>query len=124
MPTPTPEGETPLRDRPIQEVTSALQETLGQRMVAFAISEPRPKRIGAFACGEAVPSEDEEKTLRDIAEITEAMEQRGATEAASYIAMLSENPVLDGGVPIILIHDGESERVAAVADQLLQADYR
>ena|SRR5487761_1307629 len=112
------EEKIPLRNRPIQEVAGVLQETLGQRLVAFGIGERNPKRIGAFARAEDAPDEATEKVMRDMAEVTEVLTERDSPEVARAV-MIGMNPSLNDQAPIEVIHNGESERVVAVARYLL-----
>ena len=108
-----------LRTRPIAEVAGVLQEVLGQRMTAFAIAEHNPRQIGAFAHAAAVPSDEQEVTLRDLAEVTERQLaiNHGSSETVRAV-MLGANPILDHRHPIELFHEGKSATVIRNAGNL------
>jgi hypothetical protein len=109
----------PLRDRQITEISETLQAVLGQQLVAYAIGECDPKVIGNFARDEAQPSEDVEATLRDLAEVTETLlfHEQGSAPIVRAV-MVGMNPTLGDESVIGLFHEGQAQRVLAVADQL------
>lgn len=116
MTNPERNNEVPLRERPIEEIAESLQKTLGQRLVAYGIREKDPTKIGSFARAEIIPEEDAEKTLRDLAEVTETLSEKGSPEMVRAV-MIGANPLLEGQAPIELIHQGEPEPVIAAASR-------
>jgi len=50
-----PEQSVALRDKPVSEISSTLQEVLGQRLVAYAICERDPRQVGVFARQKPAP---------------------------------------------------------------------
>lgn len=112
--------DLPLRERSIPEVSNVLQGALGQRLVAYAIGERNPKRIGQLARGEDAPSPVEEVTLRDLAEVTETLANKGCSDAMTRSLLLGMNPSFDDEAPIQLFHQGDSARVVAAAPGFLE----
>jgi hypothetical protein len=107
--------ELPLRERPISEISGVLQGVLGQRLVAYAIAERDPKKIGALARAEVEPTEEVAATLRDLAEVTETGLEIDGSEEIVRATMIGMNPSLNDQAPIEMFHNGEGHRVAAVA---------
>jgi hypothetical protein len=112
----------PLRDRPIPEIADRLQSVLGQRLVAYAIHERDPRRIGAFARGEDLPETDPEKTLRDLGQLTEeVLDTQGRSPELFRALMIGMNHHFEDTAPIQLFHDGKGERVLRVAPSFFKA---
>ncbi len=114
---PKHETEIPLRERPIEEVAGVLQDVLGQALVAYAIDERIPQRLGAFVNSEEMPTEEAEKVMRDLAEVLEVLRERDSDDVVRAV-MIGMNPMLDEQAPIELIHNGESDRVVTARDLL------
>ncbi len=110
--------ELPLKDRPVAEISEVLQTTLGQRLVAYALAEEDPQTIGRFARAEEEPSEETAATLRDLAEVVDTGLQIDGSEEVVRATMIGMNPSLNDQAPIELFHNGEGQRVVAVAQSV------
>lgn len=119
-----PERETPLRERSVPEISEALQQVLGQHLVAYAIFERSPKKIRMYAQGEETPTGAVEETLRDLAEVTEVLlqEEDGSAELVKAL-MLGRNPRLHDRAAIELFREGEGAVVVEAGRALARADY-
>lgn len=111
---PSPEDETPLRDRPVNEIAAVLQGALGQRIPAYAIHERDGRRIGGFARGEETPSEEAEGSLRDLAEVFDILTERQASPEIMRAWMIGDNPLLENA-PLQAFHEGDHQFVANAA---------
>jgi hypothetical protein len=52
--------------QPPATIAASLQETIGQRLVAFAVGVRNPKLVGRWARGEHMPRQAHERALRDL----------------------------------------------------------
>jgi hypothetical protein len=103
-----------LRDRDIDEITSELQNLLGQKLVAFAVGDRHPKTIGRYARGVREPDDETYQRLVDLFVVTTIL-QTGMRPAAVKSWMLGSNPRLRGKAPIEALHEGKSEVVRKAA---------
>jgi hypothetical protein len=113
------EDKTPLRDRPLAEIASVLQDVLGQQLTAYAINETDSRQIGAFAREEDTPTKIAEAYMRDLAEVTEVLlEDEDGSQETVRALMVGMNPMLNDQAIVEVFHQGEPERVLSVARQL------
>lgn len=110
--------QVPWRERPINEVVTAVQGVIGQKLIAYGIAEKVLPNIGLFAENKAEPSEDQSVVLRDMAEVIETMQAQDNSPEVIRAIMIGANPALNSQAPIEVFHNGESHRVVAVADVL------
>ncbi len=97
----------------IATIAQSLQETLGQRLVAFAVGIKDPKAIGKYATGRG-PRADTEARLRDLYRVTRLLlsQENPATVRAW---MIGANPELEDTAPIQALHDGRTAPVIRAA---------
>ncbi|HET7060107.1 MAG TPA: hypothetical protein VFH99_02205 [Candidatus Saccharimonadales bacterium] len=112
---PNDEDKPSLRERPIGEVASVLQEILGQRLSAYAIGEPDPRRIGVFARDHETPGEEAEESLRDLAEVVDALTDQEVDPETIRAWMIGDNPLLDNA-PIQAFHTGSHQEIVNAAE--------
>ncbi len=111
--------EVPLRDRSISEISGTLRSVLGQRLVAYMITEEDPDKIGAFARSEDSPKIEVEAVLRDLAEVVEI--GLGIDDGSADIVratLIGMNPNLNDFSPAELFHEGRGEEVATAAQSI------
>jgi hypothetical protein len=101
----------------VATIAQYLQETLGQRLVAYAIGVSDPKAIGKYAGGRQ-PRTDTEARLRDLYRVTRLMlsEEQPATVRAW---MIGSNPQLADQAPIEVLHHGDIPAVLRAAEAFL-----
>lgn len=105
----------PLRERPIPELTTELTKIYGQTVLSFAIQdELKLDELDRFVSGDQTPSEEQEVKMRDMAEIAEILEKCRMGSVIQQL-MFGQNRSFDGEAPIMLIRNGESERVVKAA---------
>lgn len=95
-------------------IAQSLQETLGQRLVAFAVGIKDPKAIGKYATGRK-PRADTEARLRDLYRVTRLLlsaETPGTTRAW----MIGANPQLNDAAPIEALHERQIAPVMRAAE--------
>jgi len=99
---------------PIDSIAQKLQETLGQRLTAFAVASSDPKAIGRYATGRQKPRDDTTARLRDLYVVTQILLARETAETVRAW-MIGSNPLLEDRAPIELLHEdaGSSVRRAA-----------
>jgi hypothetical protein len=103
-----------LRDLDSQALASTLQDTLGQKLVAFALRDRHPKTIGRYARGERQPDDKAIGELADLFVVVEIL-KTGMRPAAVRSWMLGANPRLRGKAPIEVFHDGRHDLVREAA---------
>jgi hypothetical protein len=99
-------------------IAQSLQETLGQRLVAFAIAIKDPKAIGKYAGGRT-PRTSTEARLRDLFFITRVLLTAGTAQMARAW-MIGANPQLEDRAPIELLHEGQTQAVLRAAQAFVQ----
>ena len=101
----------------VATIAQYLQETLGQRLVAYAIGVSDPKAIGKYATGRQ-PRTDTEARLRDLYRVTRLLlsEEQPATVRAW---MIGSNPQLADQAPVEVLHHGDVPAVLRAAEAFL-----
>ena len=97
-----------------RELAAALQEALGQKLVAFAIGDRHPKTIGRYARGERAPEDEALRGLTNLYAIVRVLE-RGMRQETVKVWMLGSNPRLRGKAPIEVFHEGKVDKVMGAA---------
>jgi hypothetical protein len=98
----------------IPSIAGRLQETLGQRMSAFAIGVKDPRSIGKYARGDQVPRDDTAQRLRHLYEITLVLLARETPETVRAW-MLGSHPLLEDRSPVELLHEDDQDPVGRTA---------
>jgi hypothetical protein len=102
----------------VATLAQSLQETLGQRLVAYAVGIRDPKAIGKYARGRA-PRADTEARLRDLFQVTRLL--LGRESAATARAwMIGANPQLEDQAPIELLHNRQLGPVLRAAEAFVR----
>lgn len=89
--------------RPARGGVTALQETLGQKLTAFAVGIKDPKAIGKYATGRQ-PRADTEARLRDLYRVTRLLLSE-ETPSTVRAWMIGANPQLNDEAPIEALHE-------------------
>lgn len=116
-------SELTMRDRayreatrlPLPKMAEKLQETLGQRITAYAIGIKDPRQIGKYARGETTPSDVTMDRLRRLYQVTQILSTRETAETIRAW-MIGANPLLEDRAPLELLHEEEVEPVAGAAE--------
>jgi len=95
-------------------IAEKLQETLGQRLTAYAVGVRDPKAIGKYARAETKPREETQARLRELYRITQQLLSRETAETVRAW-MIGSNPQLNDKAPIELLHEESSQPVARAA---------
>jgi hypothetical protein len=103
-----------LLDRDVSQIAAALQDALGQKLVAFAVGDRHPKTIGRYARGEREPDDGTHAQLVDLYLIFQILAS-GMRAASVKSWMLGANPRLRGRAPIEAFHEGRTEAVREAA---------
>jgi hypothetical protein len=98
----------------IATVAQSLQETLGQKLVAFAVGIKDPKAIGKYAGGRQ-PRADTEARLRDLYRVTRLLLSE-ETPATARAWMIGANPQLNDEAPIETLHHKKTAAVMRAAE--------
>lgn len=107
------------------DVASALQEILGQRLVAYVAGVGSPKNVGRWATGATAPqNHDVEQRVRNlyrvVCTLSAKLSSDGALSDEGVRAwLLSTNPELSDGTPIDLLREGEFPPVGHAADNFV-----
>jgi hypothetical protein len=96
------------------ELTTELQELLGQKLVAFAVGDRHPKTIGRYARGEREPDPETLGRLVDLHVVVGILRQ-GMSDGAVRAWMMGSNPRLKGKAPIEAVHEGHAFEVMGAA---------
>ncbi len=98
----------------IKDVARYLQETLGQKLVAYMAGVNDPKRVGLWAQGAQSPRDEPERRLRAAFQIFHLLltEDTPHVVRAWFIGM---NPQLDDDSPAEAIRDGRLKDTLAAA---------
>lgn len=99
---------------PIASVAQRLQETLGQRLTAYAVGCRDPKAIGEIARADQSPEHKTAARLRDLYAITQTLLARESAETVRAW-MIGSNPLLEDRAPIELLHEEAGQPVARAA---------
>ncbi len=102
---------------PIAAVSQKLQETLGQRLTAFAVGARDPKAIGKYAAQRQKPREEMAMRLRDLYVVTQILLARETAETVRAW-MIGSNPLLEDRAPIELLHEEAVESVSRAAESM------
>ena len=100
-------------------IAQSLQETLGQRLTAFAVGIKDPKAIGKYAAGRQ-PRADTEARLRDLFRVTRLLL---STEPPATVRawMIGANPQLADEAPIEALHRRQTPAVMRAAEAFVLA---
>lgn len=101
--------------QPTATIAASLQETIGQRLVAFAVGVRNPKLVGRWARGEHVPRQARERALRELFQVVSLMVESGESGATVRAWLIGSNPQLEDLAPIEVFHEGHVERVKQAA---------
>jgi len=108
------------------QVASALQEILGQRLVAYVAGVGSPKNVGRWATGATVAPQnrDVEQRVRNlyrvVCTLSASLTTEGAlTDEGVRAWLLSTNPDLNDRTPIDLLRENEFPPVGHAADNFL-----
>ena len=98
----------------VKDIARYLQETLGQKLVAYMAGVADPKRVGRWAQGVQAPRADAERRLRAAFQIFHLLiaEDSAHVVRAWFIGM---NPQLGDDSPAEAIHDGRLKEALAAA---------
>jgi len=98
----------------VKDIARYLQETLGQKLVAFMAGVADPKRVGRWAQGTQAPREDAERKLRAAFQIFHLLLAEDSVHVvrAWFIGM---NPQLEDDSPAEAIRDGHLKEALAAA---------
>jgi hypothetical protein len=98
-------------------MAQVLQETLGQKLTAYAVGVRDPRAIGLYARGRE-PREDTLRRLRELFRITRLLV---AHESSATVRawMIGSNPLLNSYAPIELLHADEAQPVLNAAEAFL-----
>ena len=99
----------------VRKIAQVLQETLGQKLTAYAVGVKDPKAIGRYAKGTQEPREGTERRLRDVYQIVKLL---SGVEAPATIRawMIGMNPQLGDEAPIESLHQADNASVLHAAD--------
>ena len=104
----------------LSTIADRLQETLGQKLIAFAVALKDPRLIGKYARGDARPSSETETRLRELYEVVQVLVTKESPETVRAW-MLGAHPLLEDRAPIELLHE---EQVGPVADTATAETHR
>lgn len=98
----------------IKDIAAYLQETLGQKLVAYMAGVSDPKRVGRWAQGSQAPRPDAERRLRAAFQTFHLLLAHDSVHVvrAWFIGM---NPQLDDDSPAEAIRDGRLKEVLSAA---------
>jgi hypothetical protein len=96
------------------DLVADLQETLGQKIVAFAIGDRHPKTVGRYARGERTPDGPTIGKLVDLQIIVGILRQ-GMRDESVKAWMMGKNPRLKGKAPIEAVHEDHAYEVMGAA---------
>lgn len=96
------------------ELAAALQQVLGQKLLAYALGDRHPKTIGRYARDERLPDDATVAVLVDLYTIVGILEQ-GMRRETIRTWMLGSNPRLRGKAPIVVFHEGNAAKVKGAA---------
>ena len=102
--------------QPVATVAGSLQETVGQRLVAFGVGIRNPKLVGRWARGEHMPRQAHERALRELFQIVSLLIESGESASTVRAWLIGSNPQLEDLAPIELLHEGQVERVKRAAE--------
>lgn len=111
---PNGDEKIPLREHPIEKVAGVLQDLLGRQLSAYAICEEDPRRIGVYARGEETPDEEVANSLRDLADVVDALADQRADSETMRAWMIGNNPLLDTA-PFEAFHNGAHQETVNAA---------
>lgn len=99
----------------ISSVAAVLQETLGQRLTAYAIGVKDPKAIGRYVRSEQEPRPMQARNLRELFRVTRLLlEYETPTTVRAW--MIGLNPELGDKAPIEALHEQEHQAVLRAAE--------
>lgn len=99
---------------PIVLIAQKLQETLGQRLTAYAVGVRDPKAIGKYASERQKPRDETALRLRDLYVLTQILLERETAETVRAW-MVGANPLLEDRAPIELLHEEAADTVRRAA---------
>lgn len=99
----------------IREIAAVLQETLGQRLTAYAIGIKDPKAIGRYARGEQAPQSNQERNIRELFRLTRLLLEH-ETPATVRAWMIGLNPELGERPPADVLHEMDHQSVLRAAE--------
>jgi hypothetical protein len=99
---------------PVDRVAQSLQETLGQRIVAYAVGVQQPRHIGEYATGRS-PDPPVERRLRGVFLVTRLVLHVDTAETVRAW-LIGSDPALDGRAPVELLADDQLDAVLRAAE--------
>ena len=101
---------------PLSAVAEKLQDSLGQRLTAYAIGLKDPRTIGKYARGEVkAPTTSTLARLRNLYVVTQILMTRETAETVRAW-MIGANPLLDDRAPVELLHEENHPPVIRTAE--------
>jgi hypothetical protein len=97
-------------------IAGSLQQTIGQRLVAFGVGVRNPKLVGRWARGEHEPRQEHERSLRELFRIVSLLIESGESAGTVRAWLIGSNPQLDDRAPIEVFHEGAIDQVRRAAE--------
>jgi hypothetical protein len=97
-------------------IAGSLQQTIGQRLVAFGVGVRNPKLVGRWARGEHAPREAHERSLRELFQVVSLLIESGETASTVRAWLIGSNPQLQDRAPIEVFHEGAIDQVRRAAE--------
>ena len=112
--TPTTESHQKSVSFEVKDIARYLQETLGQKLVAYMAGVVDPKRVGRWAQGSQAPRDEAERRLRAAFQIFHLLLTQDSADVvrAWFIGM---NPQLNDDSPAEAIRDGRLKEALTAA---------
>jgi hypothetical protein len=98
------------------EIASWLQQTIGQRLVAFGVGVSNPKLVGRWARGMHQPHQKHDRSLRELFQIVSLLIESGESAATVRAWLIGSNPQLEDRAPIEVFHEGGIDQVRRAAE--------
>lgn len=103
----------------VQDIASALQKDVGQRLVAYVTGNRSPKIVGRWASGEGNPQTDEaEGRLRSLYRTYLILLSREEPPTIRNW-LLGANPHLGDRPPIQILREGDQSKVYKAAQEFI-----
>jgi hypothetical protein len=100
----------------VSTIAGSLQQTIGQRLVAFGVGVRNPKLVGRWARGEHQPRQAHERGLRDLFQVVSLLIESGESAATVRAWLIGSNPQLEDRAPIEVFHEGAFDQVRRAAE--------
>ncbi len=97
-------------------IAGSLQQTIGQRLVAFGVGVRNPKLVGRWARGEHEPRQEHERRLRELFRIVSLLVESGESAGTVRAWLIGSDPQLEDRAPIEVFHEGAFDQVRRAAE--------